>query len=63
MSLHVLAYNLRRVINIMGAKPLMAAIRSPRTTSGDVRSRIAATTNEKEEKRPAETALPASQLV
>jgi hypothetical protein len=29
MSLHVLAYNLRRVINIMGAKPLMAAIRSP----------------------------------
>ena len=29
MSLHVLAYSLRRVINIMGAKPLMAAIRSP----------------------------------
>ena len=29
MSLHVLAYNLKRVINIMGAKPLMAAIRSP----------------------------------
>ena len=29
MSLHVLAYNLRRVINLMGAKPLMAAIRSP----------------------------------
>lgn len=29
MSLHVLAYNLRRVINIMGAKPLMAAIRAP----------------------------------
>lgn len=29
MSLHVLAYNLTRVINIMGAKPLMAAIRSP----------------------------------
>ncbi len=29
MSLHVLAYNLRRVINIIGAKPLMAAIRSP----------------------------------
>jgi hypothetical protein len=29
MSLHVLAYNLRRVINIMGAKPLMAVIRSP----------------------------------
>ncbi len=29
MSLHVLAYNLRRVINILGVKPLMAAIRSP----------------------------------
>lgn len=29
MSLHVLAYNLRRVINILGARPLMAAIRSP----------------------------------
>jgi hypothetical protein len=29
MSLHVLADNLKRVINIMGAKPLMAAIRSP----------------------------------
>jgi transposase len=29
MSLHVLAYNLRRVINFMGARPLMAAIRSP----------------------------------
>ena len=29
MSLHVLAYNLKRVINIMGAKPLMAAIRAP----------------------------------
>ena len=29
MSLPVLAYNLRRVINILGAKPLMAAIRSP----------------------------------
>jgi transposase len=29
MSLHVLAYNLKRVINILGAKPLMAAIRSP----------------------------------
>jgi hypothetical protein len=29
MSLHVLAYNLMRVINIMGARPLMAAIRSP----------------------------------
>ena len=29
MSLHVLAYNLRRVINIMGARLLMAANRSP----------------------------------
>lgn len=29
MSLHILAYNLKRVINIMGAMPLMAAIRSP----------------------------------
>ena len=29
MSLHVLAYNLKRVINILGPKPLMAAIRSP----------------------------------
>jgi transposase len=29
MSLHVLAYNLRRVINILGVKPLIAAIRSP----------------------------------
>jgi len=29
MSLQILAYNLKRVINIMGAKPLMAAIRSP----------------------------------
>ena len=29
MSLHILAYNLKRVINIMGAKPVMAAIRSP----------------------------------
>jgi len=29
MSLHILAYNLKRVINIMGVRPLMAAIRSP----------------------------------
>ena len=29
MSLHILAYNLKRAINIMGAKPLTAAIRSP----------------------------------
>jgi len=29
MSLHVLAYNLKRVIQIVGAKPLMAAIRAP----------------------------------
>jgi Transposase DDE domain/Transposase domain (DUF772) len=28
MALHVLAYNLTRVINIMGVKPLMAAIRA-----------------------------------
>jgi transposase len=28
MALHVLAYNLTRVINIMGAQPLMAAIRA-----------------------------------
>lgn len=27
MSLHVLAYNLKRVINLVGTKPLMAAIR------------------------------------
>jgi len=26
MALHVLAYNLTRVINIMGARPLMAAM-------------------------------------
>jgi hypothetical protein len=26
MALHVLAYNLTRVINIMGTQPLMAAI-------------------------------------
>jgi transposase len=29
MSLHVLAYNLKRAINILGARPLMAAIRAP----------------------------------
>jgi hypothetical protein len=28
MALHVLAYNLTRVMNIIGIKPLMAAIRS-----------------------------------
>jgi hypothetical protein len=28
MALHVLAYNLTRVINIIGIKPLMAAIRA-----------------------------------
>ena len=28
MALHVLAYNLKRVINIMGIVPLMAAIRA-----------------------------------
>ena len=28
MALHVLAYNLTRVINIMGIQPLMAAIRA-----------------------------------
>ena len=28
MALHVLAYNLTRVLNIMGTKPLMAAIRA-----------------------------------
>jgi len=28
MSLHVLAYNLRRMISIMGVVPLMAAIRA-----------------------------------
>ena len=27
MSLHVLAYNLKRVIAIMGVRPLMAAMR------------------------------------
>jgi hypothetical protein len=28
MALHVLAYNLTRVVNIMGIQPLMAAIRA-----------------------------------
>jgi hypothetical protein len=28
MALHVLAYNLTRVMNIMGSQPLMAAIRT-----------------------------------
>jgi hypothetical protein len=28
MALHVLAYNLTRVINIIGTKPLLAAIRA-----------------------------------
>jgi transposase len=28
MALHVLAYNLTRVMNIMGVKPLMAAMRA-----------------------------------
>jgi hypothetical protein len=28
MALHVLAYNLTRVINIMGIQPLMAAMRA-----------------------------------
>jgi len=28
MALHMLAYNLIRVINIMGVQPLMAAIRA-----------------------------------
>jgi DDE family transposase len=28
MALHVLAYNLTRVMNIMGSQPLMAAIRA-----------------------------------
>lgn len=47
MSLHVLAYNLKRVINILGARPLMAAIRSPCSIPNDVRSRIAATKRRK----------------
>jgi transposase len=28
MALHVLAYNLMRVMNILGVRPLMAAIRA-----------------------------------
>ena len=28
MALHVLAYNLTRVLNIMGVKPLLAAVRA-----------------------------------
>ena len=28
MALHVLAYNLTRVVNIMGIQPLMAAIKA-----------------------------------
>jgi hypothetical protein len=28
MSLHVLAYNLKRVMNILGAKPLIQAIQA-----------------------------------
>jgi hypothetical protein len=28
MALHVLAYNLTRVINLLGIKPLLAAIRA-----------------------------------
>jgi hypothetical protein len=28
MALHVLAYNLTRVLNIMGAQPLMAAMKA-----------------------------------
>jgi len=28
MSLHVLAYNLKRVISILGVQPLMAAMRA-----------------------------------
>jgi transposase len=28
MALHVLAYNLTRVMNIVGVKPLLAAIRA-----------------------------------
>src|SRR5690242_18809824 len=30
MALHVLAYNLTRVVNIMGIQPLMAAIKASR---------------------------------
>jgi len=28
MALHVLAYNLTRVLNIFGVKPIMAAVRA-----------------------------------
>jgi hypothetical protein len=28
MALHVLAYNLTRVLNIVGVKPLLAAVRA-----------------------------------
>jgi hypothetical protein len=28
MALHVLAYNLTRVLNIVGVKPIMAAVRA-----------------------------------
>jgi hypothetical protein len=34
MALHVLAYNLTRVMNIIGVKPLMAAIRGVRQSTG-----------------------------
>jgi transposase len=37
MALHVLAYNLTRVLNIMGAQPLLAAMRAlsfPKIPSG-----------------------------
>jgi hypothetical protein len=33
MALHVLAYNLTRVMNIMGAQPLLAAIRASPSAS------------------------------
>jgi hypothetical protein len=33
MSLHVLAYNLKRVIQIMGATPLMQAMRASPSTA------------------------------
>ena len=32
MALHVLAYNLTRVLNIVGVKPLIAAMREARST-------------------------------
>ncbi len=34
MALHVLAYNLTRVLNIVGVKPLLAAIRACGSSSG-----------------------------